>query len=323
MKVIMKNIMKSIGIITIILIVLLLICYVNHVIQLNKEKVLLNPLGTMVTVDDKQMSIYTEGEGPKTLVFMSGGGTSSPILDFKSLYSLLSDEYKIVVVEKFGYGFSDIVDKKRDIDSILEDTRSALEKAGVAGPYILCPHSMSGIEALYWEQKYPNEVSAIIGLDMSVPEAYENYKINMFVIKLGQIASKLGITRVIPSLANGYAVKYGMLSDTEKEIYRAVFYSRTATKTMINEAKYIKENAKVVSNGEMPNIPILMFSSNGNGTGWNKETWRNIQAKYISKCTNGQIVELDCNHYIHDYEYESIANQIKKFLKSGSVLNQG
>lgn len=32
-------------------------------------------------------------------------GTCSPILDFKSLYSLLSDEYKIAVVEKFGYGF--------------------------------------------------------------------------------------------------------------------------------------------------------------------------------------------------------------------------
>ena len=36
-----------------------------------------------------------------------------PILDFKSLYSQLSDNYKIVVIEKFGYGFSDIVDEKR------------------------------------------------------------------------------------------------------------------------------------------------------------------------------------------------------------------
>ena len=310
-----EKIRKIMKVILTILIVLILICYVNHIIQLKKEKELLNPLGTMVTVDDKQMSIYTEGEGSKTLVFMSGGGTCSPILDFRSLYSLLSDEYKIVVVEKFGYGFSDIVDEKRDIDTILEDTRSALQKAGIVGPYILCPHSMSGIEALYWEQKYPNEVNAIIGLDMAVPEAYENYKINMFVIKLGEFASKIGITRLIPSIADGDAVKYGTLSDSEKEIYRALFYSRTATKTMINEVKYIKENAKVVSNGEMPNIPILMFSSNGNGTGWDKEDWRNIQAKYISNCSNGEIVELDCNHYIHNYEEESIANEIKKFLK--------
>ena len=45
---------------------------------------------------------------------MSGWGTPSPILDFKTLYSRLSDENRIVVVEKFGYGFSDVVD---DTDS--------------------------------------------------------------------------------------------------------------------------------------------------------------------------------------------------------------
>lgn len=73
------------------------------------------------------MSVYTEGDGDKTLVFMSGGGTCSPILDFKSLYSLLSNDYKIVVVEKFGYGFSDVVDENRDIDTMLSETRMALE----------------------------------------------------------------------------------------------------------------------------------------------------------------------------------------------------
>lgn len=54
-----------------------------------------------------------------------------------------------MVVEKFGYGFSDIVDKSRDIDSILEDTRAALAGVGLTAPYVLCPHSMSGLEALY------------------------------------------------------------------------------------------------------------------------------------------------------------------------------
>lgn len=53
-------------------------------------------------MNGNNISIYAEGSGSKTLVFLSGGGTCSPILDFKSLYSMLSDEYKIVVVEKFG-----------------------------------------------------------------------------------------------------------------------------------------------------------------------------------------------------------------------------
>lgn len=91
----------------------------------------------MIEVNGHNMSIYVEGTGDTTLIFMSGGGTCSPILDFKSLYSLLSDKYQIAVVEKFGYGFGDVVDKSRDIDSILEDTRATLTAAGLTAPYLL------------------------------------------------------------------------------------------------------------------------------------------------------------------------------------------
>lgn len=48
------------------------------------------PNGQMVEVNGYNMHVYVEGEGDTTLVFMSGGGTYSPVLDFKSLYSLLS-----------------------------------------------------------------------------------------------------------------------------------------------------------------------------------------------------------------------------------------
>ena len=72
-----------------------------------------------------------------------------------------------------------------------------MNKAGIDGPYVLCPHSMSGIEALYWAQEYPDEIESIIGLDMAVPEYYENMKINLPLMKLGQYAADLGITRLI------------------------------------------------------------------------------------------------------------------------------
>ena len=118
---------------------LLFIIYIDHQVHLKKEAELRLPLGQMVEVDGHNMSIYVEGTGDTTLVFMSGGGTCSPILDFKSLYSLLSGKYQIAVVEKFGYGFSDVVDKSRDIDSILEDTRTALAAAGLNAPMSFAP----------------------------------------------------------------------------------------------------------------------------------------------------------------------------------------
>ena len=312
-----KKILKIILIIILIIAALFLVIYINHKILLNKESDLRTPLGQLVDVDGKNMSVYSEGSGEKTIVFMSGSGTCSPILDFKSLYSLLTDEYKIAVVEKFGYGFSDVVDKNRDIDSILEDTRAALTAAGINAPYILCPHSMSGLEALYWAQKYPDEVSAIIGLDMAVPEYYENMKINLPLISMAGFAAQIGVTRLIPNLAESDAIKNGTLSDNEKEIYRAVFYSRTATATMINETKAVKENAKTVESMGIPQIPMLLFISDGSGgTGFDKETWRRIPKEYISQADDGEYIELDCPHYVHNYEYESISENIKNFLSA-------
>ena len=245
---------------------------------------------------------------------MSGDGTCSPILDFKSLYSRLSSKYRIVVVEKFGYGFSDVVDKKRGIESILADTRAALKAEGIEASYILCPHSMSGIEALYWAQQYPEEVLAIIGLDMAVPKSYQNYNINMAMLKLSQFASAIGITRLLPGVSDSDAITNGTLSNKEKEIYKAVFYNRTATITMLNEVKSIKENARKVESDNIPQVPMLLFVSNGEGTGWDKETWRSYQREYIANIANSKMIELDCPHYIHDFEYQVISEKIVKFL---------
>lgn len=288
---------------------------INHKIQLAKEDKLFKPPGHIVEVNDHHMHVYTEGDGEETLVFMSGGGTSSPFLDFKSLYSLLSDTYKIVVIEKAGYGFSDITDSERTIHTILSETREALLTSGIEGPYILYPHSMSGIEALYWAQEYPDEVKAIVGLDMAVPAAYEHMDINMPLIRLGAFAARTGLIRWMPSLTASDALTYGTLTDEEQELYKIILYRRTSTKNMIHEVVHIQANANKVADGHMPEVPMLLFSSNGDGTGWDEETWLGLQTDFINKQEDGKLIELDSSHYVHNIEYERIAYESKQFIK--------
>ena len=170
-KLIFRNIILTILGLTVFF---LLFSFIRHRILLEGEKDILTPPGQMIDVDGHQMHVYSVGEGDKTLVLMAASGTVCPSLDFKNLYTSLGDDYRIVVVEKFGYGYSDIVNRPRDVATILSDTRAALSGAGIDGPYILCPHSYSGLEALYWAQTYPEEVEAIIGLDMVFPDTY-NY----------------------------------------------------------------------------------------------------------------------------------------------------
>lgn len=308
--------MKIVLIIMIVIVAFLVLVYVNHRVQSKKEEKTLTPMGQLVTVDGHDMCVYSGGTGDVTLVFLSGGGTCAPILDFQSLDSLLLDNYKVAVVERFGYGFSDVTDKSRRLDSVLEDTRQALKEAGCEAPYVLCPHSMSGLEALYWAQTYPDEVQAIIGLDMAVPEYYVDMKVNMPMLKLTGAAARIGLTRLIPGVWEGDAVKRGTLSDKEKETYQALFYRKTATETMLNEYQAVGENACMVAERPTPQVPMLLFVSNGTGTGFDTDTWRKIPEKYLADAEDGQIITLDCPHYVQDYEYEKIAGDIEEFLQA-------
>ncbi|WP_459129933.1 alpha/beta hydrolase [Guggenheimella bovis] len=291
---------------------LLIALFGIHNYMLKEEEKQLKPLSKLVEVEGKRMSVYSEGEG-QTLVFLAGGGTSAPILDFKSLTDLLKDEYRVVVVERFGYGFSDDSTRSRDLDTILSDTRSALKNAGIDGPYVLCPHSMSGLEALLWSQKYPEEVKAIVGLDMATPEAYDTYDIDLPALRVMQLGAKVGLTRVIPGISESDAMKHGTLTESEKNTYRLLFYKRTASEDMLREVENVKKNAEKVK-GYKPTIPLLLFVSNGEGTGFDKKAWSKQYEDYI-KTEDQRIVPLDVPHYIHDYKYEEISTETKSFLR--------
>ena len=295
----------------ILLVLFVLGVFIYNRIKINQEKPLLDkPLGEMVEVDGHQMCIYTEGEGEHTLVFLSGGGTASPILDFKSLYTLFSDRYKIVVIEKFGYGFSDVVDTERSFDTILRQDREALSKAGINGPFVLCPHSMSGLEAILWAQKYPDEVKAIIGLDMAVPRAYDYFDFAGAerLESVAAFARELGFARFYYS-DNALPA---MLSKEEKALYRAIGCKIAANSAVRNEASAIPNAVQEIDRFEKPNIPVLMFVSDGKDVGI--ENWVGSQIDYAADLTNASVIALDCGHYIHNNRPEQISEEIKAFI---------
>lgn len=129
----MKRLLKVIGIPIIALFAFLAILAVYNQITIKAEADSIVPNGKLVDLGDYSVRVYSEGEAnaAPTLVFMSGSATVAPVYDFKSLYSLLSDEYRIAVVEKAGYGYSDIVEVDRDVATIVDEVRNALNGVGI------------------------------------------------------------------------------------------------------------------------------------------------------------------------------------------------
>lgn len=267
-------------------------------------------LGETVAIDGGQMNVFNTGSGKNTILFLSGGLTSSPILDFKGLYSYLQADFKIVVIEKFGYGFSSDSHASRDLNTMLEETRQVLKKKKISPPYILAPHSMSGLEVLCWIKQYPHEIKALIGLDMANAEAYQQSKINLFGIKLSRLIVKSGITKFFQKSIDSDAVKFGTLSAEEKDIFRKLFYKNFVSTAVLNEVKIVKQNAEKVKNVDLQKIPLLIFSSNGNGTGIKSKDWHNIQKRMSQSSESGEIIYLNCPHYIHNHKAKDIASKI-------------
>ena len=284
-----------------------------HQLSLQKESKLLTPIGKEVTVNGLQMNVYIKGEGSETIVFLSGAGIASPILDFKNLSDSLSKKYKVVVVERAGYGFSEDSDHSRDVMEVLSETRQALSQAHVSGPYVIISHSMASLESLAWQEKYPNEVKAVIGLDWALPESYEDLKDNQALLTVAYWSSKIGLLRYFPE---SFYIKNPTLTETERQQYKLLAYKQLMSQAMLHESRLAKENAKKVPSSINPKIPALLMVSNGDGTSFSQSEWQRYAERFASDQSNVQVVYMDAPHDLYHYQSDAIVSRIKEFLEN-------
>ena len=192
--------------------------------------------GKLISINEHKIHVYTQGnkESP-TIVFMAGHCTVAPVYDFKVLYEKLLHNFRVIVIEKFGYGYSDIFDFPCDIDTLVSIQRQALIALEESGPYILAPHSMSGIEAIRWKQKFPDEVSAIIGIDMATPLSFSVWTEHQIkkTVRLMKVLRGLKLASILASVSD--------LSLTEDEFKQHKLLKKRNTFNIccINEAKEV------------------------------------------------------------------------------------
>ena len=284
-----------------------------HQLSLQKESKLLMPIGKKVVVNGHQMNVYIKGEGSETIVFLSGAGIASPILDFKNLTDSLSKKYKVVIVERAGYGYSEDSNQSRDVMEVLSETRQALSQANVTGPFIILSHSMASLESLAWQEKYPDEVKALVGLDWALPASYEDLKDNQALLTVAYWSSKIGLLRYFPE---SFYIKNPTLTETERQQYKLLAYKQLMSQAMLHESRLAKENAKKVPSSINPKIPALLLVSNGEGTTFSQSEWQRYAERFASDQSNVQVVYMDAPHDLYHYQSDAIVSRIKEFLEN-------
>lgn len=282
--------------------------------------------GEKYPVGKGKINVYTEGNGDLTIIFLSGAGVTSPVLEYRPLYRKLSDTYKIAVVEKSGYGMSESTDTERTVENMVSESREALRLAGINPPYVLAAHSYSGFEAIYWANTYPDEVKAVLSIDMGLPEtavemgkAMPEEKRRAFNEKTQKLYAKIQKRGLFAKLVKKFSVDAtGMMSsdnlnDEEKKLYADLFYKNISNKEMF------EENMNLVSNGEKAGatgklkVPAFFYITDFK-TPMKNGSWKEYAIKYAEEIGAEYIVS-DKGHNMHSIIPQEMADNFKKFLQ--------
>lgn len=313
----MKKIMIVMGKIVLwiiaIIVGLILISAITHniltKIEKNKYK-----MGQTIKVDGKKMQAYVTGTGDKTIVLLSGLGTASPIIDFMPLAERLGKDYKVVILEYFGYGFSELTNNERSNNIMVNEIREALKELDINGPYILMPHSMSGIYSFYYAMNYPNEVEAIIGIDESVPNQTKVYK-DEDMSPLLPFLNNLGIIRdvayLLPSIDDGMNIN-DYYTNEQIKLSKMASTWNSLNRTVINEYSMGNANTKELYDVKYPyDLPVLAFLATESVE---DGEWLPLHEELVTNSKIQKIEVLEGGHYLHWTKVDEIAKSTKEFI---------
>ncbi|WP_231496610.1 alpha/beta fold hydrolase [Rhodococcus sp. UNC363MFTsu5.1] len=276
-----------------------------------------------VEVDGHRMSVAVQGSGPRTIVLLPGLGTPEPILGFAPLARRLAEQNTVVTVENFGLGLSDGTDAPRTSEAIVDETRGALRELGLDGPYVLMPHSISGLYAMWWATHHPDEVAAVVGLD---DERYTSGLAQDSPAWPGWMSAVTAVGGIRDLIALDKSTDYlGLVADYRQSLGAAAeytpnqqdlylrAYSWVLNPTMLDEAAREAENVRAAEGAVFPpTLPALSILASSSLTA--DPEWESSHRAAISNPSIQQVMVMDGHHYLFHAHAAAIAAQTERFL---------
>jgi len=289
-----------------------IISFTINQIFFSSELASISPYGELIEINGQKIHVYSMGIGEKTIVLLPGFSVPLPCADFGPLMRELSKDYTVVCIEYFGIGFSEQTDTPRTNENYTEEIRNALSLAGYKAPYVLMPHSGSGIYSEYYAAKYPDEVSAIIMLDTTSSAKTETI-VPKFVYGISKVQQSIGLNRivnffVVPSLLkkeNGY---------TEKEISDyGKFINHYYNDTIADQLSRSNDNIIEVMGMDFPNeVPVLKLIASQTM----KQVGDEYQTNHLSRLgVNAESITLNGSHFIYHSDAARIFEATNTFLE--------
>ena len=128
------------------------------------------PLGRLYDLAGRRLWLHRSGQGRPAVVFLAGAGTVG--LDYLNVQRRASQLTTSVLYDRGGIGLSDAARLNRSAAATADEARALFSLAEVPSPYVLVGHSLGGLFARRYAQRFPSEVVGLVLLD----PAHEDYE---------------------------------------------------------------------------------------------------------------------------------------------------
>lgn len=121
--------------------------------------------GQLVDIGGRRMNLLCTGNGGPTVILMAG--SASWAFTWYKTQPEIAKRTRVCAFDRAGYGFSDPAPQPQILPDTVSDLHAALKAADVPGPYVLVGHSLGGLEARLFAQRWPQEVAGMVLVDSS------------------------------------------------------------------------------------------------------------------------------------------------------------
>lgn len=286
----------------------------NAVLTLQEEAA--QHYGQLVTLPGGgSVNTSVSGTGDETFVIMPGYGSASPVLEFAPLVDDLDDHATVVVVEPFGYGWSDRrAGTDRTAENITTELHQTLTALGVHRPYTLVAHSVGALYALDYVNRFPGEVRGVVTIDGQVPldgPVPDEGRASRWT----RLWSTTGVLRWVS------AFEPTLLVQAPDDTYPEPVRRTMRTLALRNDAgpALVEENHREAQNVEAARrlaypaaLPVLAFVAQDNMDAL--ADWYPAHQRQLAGLDRSELVVIDDGHYLHHRHAHEIAETIRAFL---------
>ena len=121
--------------------------------------------GQRVDIGGRRINLQCMGTNGPTVVLMSGIFSWSLI--WYKTQPVIAQKTRVCAFDRANYGFSDPTPRPQILSEVVDDLHNALQAGTIPGPYVLVGHSLGGLEARIYAQRWPKEVAGMVIVDTS------------------------------------------------------------------------------------------------------------------------------------------------------------